>query len=219
MKLESEFQAVSQGVDVRTRDLRHAKQLDDEAHATAIRQGNRDPGSPRQDKLNHEIENLKRHYDALLIALDQSAAEITALVDRNRDKWIAATQKKAVARREAYAAEVEKLIASRDEVMLNDSLLRWLVRFPNTKGKFAAGLPSTAMHSPSGESWNLFSLFEALRLDANGPSVDAAELRRFDEERRANGGIVPPELGPQPPNLTIGGRDLATGERIGVNRR
>src|SRR3954469_8165551 len=67
----------------------HAEHADRVALAQALKDGTKEPGEDKIEKIDKEILACNRRLEALEIALDTAEVELVEVLDLNRDEWLA----------------------------------------------------------------------------------------------------------------------------------
>jgi hypothetical protein len=220
--LEEEQRLVDMGLRNRIAGREDAQRKDLQDYARAIREGKPDPRTPRQDRLDAEVEALRRRSAAVKEAVDQARRELGELVEFHRDEWIAVAKDREADAREAYRRALDAVTEANEGVREADLVVRFVALFPEVRGKMKRGTGITGLRSPSGDAYRVPALLDALRAEADlVPNYDLVresrphvltveearqKVRREQEERWEQGF----EERPRPPRPTpiLGGQGV-----------
>jgi hypothetical protein len=117
-----------------------ATKADDQAQATAMLAGDKDPGRKHHTKWKAEREAARTRARVLAAAETSQAEAVLALLGAQPDRAAEAAQDAADAAREAYAATLDGLLEARDAYWRTSRVIGWL----------ADGLPVGRRYKPSG---------------------------------------------------------------------
>jgi hypothetical protein len=229
-RLREELRRAGIAIDARGEDRAAAERLDLRDQAAAVREGKRDPGTKRQDKVDKEKEEWEHKFAAIQEAIRQVTDEVVALVEERREDWKEAAESASSAAREAYLEALAQAVTANAAVREANALLRWVSTFPDMKSwKAPQGL--TGLRSPAGDPYTTNVILDGLIEEASlAPHYDryggrpspvpvltheeaVAQVEREREQRIAMGAEerprpMRPPGGTLPPNAVIGGQTL-----------
>lgn len=110
-----------------------AQAADREAYAAAVRAAEGDPGQPRTDEVNAEIDDLQRRYEALTLAVDLESADFHQRVVEHRADWVQLLNEHVEDARGRYAMAVDKLAEARRALAERRADAAWVAEFPNAR--------------------------------------------------------------------------------------
>ncbi len=103
-----------------------AQDADRQAYASALRSGDKDPGSKHTDKLERSLEAARRKAEALRLALQDLDTERRTLIDKHREEWRSEVEDRLPEAREDLRAALSRMQATRSHLHQLQGVVAWL---------------------------------------------------------------------------------------------
>lgn len=154
------------------RQLRDAQGRDREAWADAMETKGTAaarPGTKHTDRVRKEIEEAEERMSALDILIRRKQAAIVALVETNRDGWLADNAEAMASDYRIYADAITEAAAARQRLDQRRGLTDWLTRF-NVEAVYRSRTTRVAgLVGANGEPVIFDAVLSALLADAKPP--------------------------------------------------
>jgi hypothetical protein len=158
-KLVTASRQVAELEDARPR----AVAADTNAYAAAIRAGKRDPGQRHTKAADDALAAARRERDALLVAADQAATELTQLIDSEHAPLASHIDQLTADASDRFAATVAQLHIDGADLTHAGALGRWLQHRHQRGGRYQPIEPVVpSLIHPNGEPHRLGSVLDAL---------------------------------------------------------
>jgi uncharacterized protein YukE len=174
-------------------ELQRATDADRIALAKAIKEGAKDPGPSRVEKIKKEIAACERFLASSEEAVDMALQDVIDAVDEHRDEWQGEAEEALQEARRAYAETVEEMVAAKEHVSAKYALLAWVAGFPEQELTFRVrGSYGGGLKAENGDPYFFSQVIDALRADAakteGAPQGDpnARASQEHHEERLRN---------------------------------
>ncbi len=129
-ELVAKRKAAQAAVIAAERELEQARKTDEEAFATALRAGKRDPGRQHEIKATEKRDEADRQVRGVTAAVRQQEREVVQVVAAHREQWQQQAAEQTAKARQQVLDAVDAVRVARERLAGALELERWLHEFP-----------------------------------------------------------------------------------------